>query len=77
MCLTNNTPQLQGAYGTTLIRLSNDQGTLKFLVPQLSEQAVQTECVEEQEEAKEEGEVEEEVAEEGEEILVFSEACTV
>merc|ERR1739848_186510 len=55
---------LQGAYGTTLIRLSNDQGTLKFLVPQLSEQAVQTECEEEQEEEKEEAEAEGEAAEE-------------
>ena len=43
----------QGAYGSTLIRLSNDHGTLKFLVPQLSETSVQTE--EEKEEEKEEG----------------------
>lgn len=48
---------VQGAYGSTLIRLSNDQGTLKFLVPQLSEQAVQTD-------AEEEEQVEEPVAEE-------------
>ena len=54
-----------------MIRLSNDQGTLKFLVPQLSEQAVQTECEEEQEEEKEEAEAEGEAAEEGERLLVF------
>ncbi|KAL5248595.1 hypothetical protein ACHWQZ_G017690 [Mnemiopsis leidyi] len=58
---------LEGAYGTTLIRLSNDQGTLKFLVPQLSEQAVQTECEEECEEKKEEAAEEEAAAEEDKE----------
>jgi len=47
---------LQGANGSTLIRLSNDHGTLKFLVPQLSEVSVQTGDGEEEggEEAKEE-----------------------
>ncbi|XP_063690887.1 cell surface glycoprotein 1-like isoform X4 [Bolinopsis microptera] len=55
---------LEGAYGTTLIRLSNDQGTLKFLVPQLSETAMQTEEDKEEEVAAEEEAAEEEAAEE-------------
>eukprot|EP00116_Pleurobrachia_bachei_P006362 sb/3466624/ len=43
-----------GAYGSTLIRLSNDHGTLKFLVPQLAETSCQTEEEAQEEEAEEE-----------------------